>query len=77
MKSIDMKEIVGEMAVMLLDMGQNTYMKCKLVLLSASRGYPGDNEFMRALFDYTDRHRRPLIGCAGVGEKALESGMKK
>lgn len=36
-----MKETVGEMVAMLLDMGQDTYTRCKLALLSASRGYPG------------------------------------
>jgi hypothetical protein len=72
-----MKEAVGEMAATLLGMGQDTYMRCKLALLSASRRYPEDNEFMRALFNYTGRRRRPLIGCAGAGEKEPESGIKK
>ena len=50
-----MKEVV-EMACMLLEMGTDTYMKSKYMLLAASREHPGD----RHLFDRVEK-KRPLL----------------
>ena len=53
-----MKEIV-EMACMLLEMGTDTYMKSKCMLLAASREHPGDRHFFEVLFNSVEK-KRPL-----------------
>lgn len=54
-----MKEVV-EMACMLLEMGTDTYMKSKCMLLAACREYPGDRHFFEGLFDRVEK-KRPLL----------------
>lgn len=54
-----MKEVV-EMACMLLEMGTDTYMKSKYMLLAASREHPGDRHFFEVLFDRIEK-KRPLL----------------
>lgn len=54
-----MKEVI-EMACMLLEMGTDTYMKSKCVLLAASSEHPGDRHFFEVLFDRIDK-KRPLL----------------
>lgn len=53
-----MKEVV-EMAYMLLEMGTDTYMKSKCMLLAASREHPGDRHFFEVLFNSVEK-KRPL-----------------
>ncbi len=74
---METREIVVEMVTTLLEMGSDTYMRCKMVLLSVSREYPKENKVMEVIFNYTDRHRRPLIGCADAAGKVPGSGIKK
>ncbi len=55
-----MKEVI-EMAKTLLEMGTDTYTKCKYILLSVSAGHQGTHDFISKLFEVTDRRRPPLI----------------
>lgn len=55
-----MREVI-EMAQMLLEMGADTYMKSKYMLLAASREHPGDRHFFEVLFDRVEKKRPMLI----------------
>lgn len=52
-----MKEVV-EMACMLLEMGTDTYMKSKCMLLSASREHLGDRHFFEVLLNSVEKKRQ-------------------
>jgi len=54
------KEVI-EMTQILLEMGTDTYTKCKYILLSVSAGHQGTHNFINELFEYTDGHRPFLI----------------
>lgn len=55
-----MKGII-EMIQILLEMGTDTYTKCKYILLLVSAGHQGMHNFMNKLFEAADRHRPFLI----------------
>lgn len=61
-----MKEVI-EMTQTLLEMGTDTYMKCKYMLLSVSQGEPKMKAFFEVLFERTDRKRPMLIGMKEGG----------
>lgn len=54
-----MREVI-EMAQILLEMGTDTYMKSKCMLLAASSEHPGSRHFFEVLFDRVEK-KRPLL----------------
>lgn len=63
-----MKEMIVEMAQMLLEMPTDVYMMCKYTLLSISREHPGDKKYFEKLFGLTDRKRLLTIEMKDVIE---------
>lgn len=54
-------KLIEEMVNDLLEKGEDEYLKCKLVLLSQTKHSTKLRDFIRKLFDYTDKHRLLLI----------------
>lgn len=54
-----MREVI-EMAQILLEMGTDTHLKSKYMLLLESRERPGDGHFFEVLFDRVEK-KRPLL----------------
>lgn len=59
-----MKEVI-EMKQVLLEIGTDTYLKCKYMFLASSREEPTVNAFFKVLFGITDRERPLLIEMRG------------
>lgn len=67
-----MKEVV-EMACMLLEMGTDTYMKSKCMLLSASREHLGDRHFFEVLLNSVEKKRQlPIENKGGKQEMKVD-----
>lgn len=57
-------KLIEGMVADLMEKGEDEYQKCKYVLLSQTTGNEKLKNFIRKLFDYTDK-RRPLLICMG------------
>lgn len=55
-----MKETIGMIRI-LLEMGTDTYLKCKYIFLALSTEHQGTHDFISKLFEHTDKRRPPLI----------------
>lgn len=59
MKKSDRENIVVQCVVTLLQMGTETYELTKIIALPYNQKSKSDTEFVKALFEFTDK-RRPL-----------------